>query len=113
MEWSVYDAADWLQQHIDEEVHVIKQEQDDTDEIRLRLRDVGVTMFGIPDADDYVEQQALVLYGEGTTLGNGQAVRLPVDEFEIPVTGPWVCTPDGEQQLAIETDRARYRIVLH
>ncbi|HZG58144.1 hypothetical protein [Paenibacillus sp.] len=107
----VADIADWFMSNIDTPLVIRKEEQGDIDQVRMTVRKVSF-LSGSPDRDDYVEEDRLVLFGEGriATEGDGGAAALPRDSYEIPLQPGFRCQIDGAE-LRVATDRAAYHVV--
>lgn len=104
------DIADWLMTRIRSTVVIRKEESGDVDQVRMTLSQVSY-LPGDPDRDDYVEEDRLVLQGDGVIATNaeGGAAELPRRSYEIPLRPGFRCAihPNG---LELTTERAYYRI---
>jgi len=111
MDHRVAEIADWLMAQINTPIVIRKEEQGDVDQVMMTVHKVSF-LTGSPDRDDYVEENRLVLLGEGriATEGDGGAAELPRRSYEIPL-GPSFRSEVEERELQVATDRAYYRIM--
>ena len=110
MDTRVADIADWLMKQIDTPLIIRKEERGDVDQVLMKLEKVSF-LPGDPDRDDYVEDDRLVLLGDGriATDDGGGAYELPRHSYEIPLRSDFRSElADGE--LRLTTDRASYRV---
>jgi len=99
---------DWLQEQTNRGILIHKQEDGDTDRVRIRLDEVGYR----PDdrsIDGYTEGPALVLHGRGVIATDRAEAPLPQDRYVIPLAGFAVTRAQGGG-INVRTDRATYRI---
>ncbi|TLS50511.1 hypothetical protein FE782_19290 [Paenibacillus antri] len=111
MDHRVAEIADWFMAQIGAPIVIRKEEQGDVDQVSMTVQKVSF-LTGSPDRDDYVEENRLVLLGDGkiATEGDGGAAELPRHSYEIPL-GPSFRSAIDERELQVSTDRAFYRVV--
>lgn len=111
MDHRVAEIADWFMGQINTPLVIRKEEQGDVDQVMMTVQKVSF-LTGSPDRDDYVEEDRLVLLGDGriSTEDGGGAAELPRHSYEIPL-GPSFRSEIDERELQVATDRAYYRIV--
>lgn len=103
-------VMDWLEAHIGGQLHIRKEEQGDTDEVKLKLEQKGIHEDHSHALDDYTGGPVLYLRGEGRVIQpNGSELPLPQDTFLIPVDELKQARIDGHS-ISVETKRARYDI---
>ncbi|MDU4696954.1 MAG: hypothetical protein E6Y08_14145 [Paenibacillus sp.] len=103
-------VMDWLEAHIGGQLHIRKEEQGDTDEVKLKLEQKGIHEDHSHALDDYTGGPVLYLRGEGRVIQpNGSELPLPQDTFLIPVDELKQTRIDGHS-ISVETERARYDI---
>ncbi|CAI6031585.1 hypothetical protein [Cohnella sp. JJ-181] len=106
---SLADVTQWLESQVGKVLVVSKHEDDDLDEVRIRLERVEGRGERTDALDDYTNSPALLLRGHGTVVTEGREEALPTDTFEIPLEGLSLTeTADGTALLV--TERARYSI---
>jgi hypothetical protein len=110
MNTQVAEIADWLMGQINNPLVIRKEEQGDVDQVLMTLQQV-VFLPGDPDRDDYVEEDRLVLQGDGrmATDANGGAAELPRHSYEIPLD-PGFRGSVENNELLLNTERAFYRV---
>lgn len=108
MEPRAEEIADWLAERIDTPLAIRKEEQGDVDKVLMTLRKVTY-LPGDPRRDDYVEEDRIVLSGEGQIQAEEGAAELPRDSYEIPLRSGFQYLAQG-QQLRVTTDRAAYLV---
>ncbi|MEK0315843.1 hypothetical protein [Cohnella sp. 56] len=106
---SIADVTEWLEAQVDKELLVSKQEDDDLDEVRIRLGSVEHRAAKENALDDYTDSAALLLRGMGTVVTEGREAALPMDTFEIPLEGLSL-TETADDAALLVTERARYKI---
>jgi hypothetical protein len=102
-------VSDWLGDHTDQMLFIQKKEQDDLDEVKLRLARIDYRGENADSLDGYTADSALLLYGSGTIINNGAELPLPSDLFEIPLAG-LSNVRDADDRLVLETERATYSL---
>lgn len=107
--WS--EVTGWLLNHVDHTVVIRKEEDGDTDRVKMKLHQVTYRPE-ISDGNDYIDAASLVLHGDGviaTENGTG-AAELPLGKYEIPLgRTSQGSTKDGA--LLIHTERATYQVI--
>ncbi|QWU13936.1 hypothetical protein SAMN04487895_101193 [Paenibacillus sophorae] len=110
MEEHVQMLADWLNGHTGGTIVIEKQEMEDRDKVYFKLDRVDYR-----NADDVVDHyldSALILHGTGSTMNaDGDLVPLPLQSFEIAVTGLAFSSAD-EKRVQAQTERAKYTFTL-
>ncbi|MFD1774643.1 hypothetical protein [Paenibacillus rhizophilus] len=110
MEEHVQLLADWLNGHTGGTIVIEKQELEDRDKIYFKLERVDYR-----DADDVIDDyldSALILHGTGSTMNaDGELVSLPLQSYEIAVSGLAFTSAD-ETRVQAQTDRAKYTLAL-
>ncbi|MDG0793717.1 hypothetical protein OMP38_24970 [Cohnella ginsengisoli] len=106
---SIADVTQWLESQTDKELVVIKHEDRDLDEVRIRLERVERRGERSEALDDYTNGASLMLMGSGTVVTEGREEPLPSDAFEIPLEGLSL-TETAEGAALLVTERARYSI---
>ncbi|GIO29495.1 MULTISPECIES: hypothetical protein [Paenibacillus] len=101
-------AKAWLEQNTGETLLIRKEERDDIDETRVRLKSVEYDET-VPTFDEYAEGSSLILHGPGNILGGHGDLPLPRDQYQIYVDGKFDCSRDGNG-LSVTTGRAKYHI---
>lgn len=101
--------AHWFDSYRNQPIHIVKEEQDDIDEIQLELSEAGLARSARPDPDGYVASQALLLRGKGIVRNGGHEAPLPQDVYEIALEGNWESRTQ-QSNLIIQTGRAVYTI---
>lgn len=102
----------WLAARINQVIHIEKIEDGDTDQVQLQLEDIRLGRQNKHDPDDYVADEALLLYGSGCLETAGQqslTANVPQHVYEIPMT-PNMMAEDDQGRLLLSTDRAVYRL---
>ena len=99
----------WLEAHKNETLMIHKQEDDDIDDIHVKLENVVQTSYNAPHLDDYVSEHSIILEGQGIILTNGEEVTLPNDVYEIPYEGS-IEFLEEDGGITISTNRAIYQI---
>jgi len=114
MDTNITEIADWFMEHLHSPLIIRKEEHGDIDQVLMTLEKVSY-IPGNPSIDDYVEEDRLVLQGEGRIITDpgmgGASENLPRDSYEIPLQ-PGFRGTIGEQSLALHTDRASYQVNL-
>lgn len=102
--------TEWLLGHVDETLMIRKEEEGDVDQVMLELKKVSYGT-GDPDSDDYINDDRIILHGEGKVSVNGGtgAADVPRDSYEIALDGDIRGSVQGGE-LLIRTDRATYRV---
>lgn len=112
MDAQIAEVADWLMGRTDETLLIRKEEDGDTDQVEIMLEKVAY-IPGDPRRDDYIEEDRLVLQGEGRILTEGAegiaAESLPRQQYEIPLQAGFRRII-ADQELMLHTDRASYHI---
>jgi len=109
MDTRIADIADWLLSQIDTPLVIRKEERGDVDQVLMKLEKVSF-LPGDPDRDDYVEDDRLVLLGDGRIATDDGAHELPRHSYEIPLR-PDFRSELADGELRLTTDRASYRVV--
>ena len=111
MEPHVAQVTDCLMNHMDSQLVIRKEEQGDVDQVFMTLKKVSF-IPGDPRRDDYVEEDRIVLHGDGciATEGHGGAAELPRHSYEIPLQSGFRTTPD-RNGLTVHTGRATYKFM--
>jgi hypothetical protein len=109
MDAAVRTAKEWLQDRTDHYIRIHKEEDGDTDMIRMKLLEIGYRPDR-PSIDGYTGGPALVLHGDGVILAGGKQVPLPGGSYVIPTDGLTV-TETAEGGALLTTDRARYSLI--
>ncbi|WP_123042345.1 hypothetical protein [Cohnella candidum] len=108
MEPTVRTLMDWLQSQTNHSIMIQKKEDDDLDEVRLQLHEVGYR----PDhrsIDGYTEGTALVLHGKGTIVTDLEEAPLPGDSYVIPIAGLTI-SKASEDGVILRNERAHYAL---
>ncbi|WP_276353409.1 hypothetical protein [Cohnella caldifontis] len=108
MDPAVRTVKDWLQDRTNQYIRIHKEEDGDTDQIRMKLLEIGYRPDR-PSIDGYTGGPAFVLHGPGTILANGKQAPLPGDSYVVPIDGLTV-TETAEGGRIMTTDRARYSL---
>lgn len=108
MDKQAADIADWLMSRVGRPLVIRKEEQGDVDQVIMTLEKVAY-IPGSVDRDDYVEEDRLVLHGDGRIETDGGAAALPRHSYEIPLPTGYrgSLADDG---FSLETERASYRV---
>lgn len=112
MDTQITEIADWFMGQLHAPLIIRKEEQGDVDQVFLTLEKVSY-IPGNPDRDDYVEEDRLVLQGEGRIVSDpspaGNSSELPRQSYEIPLQ-PGFHGKIGEHGLTLRTERASYQV---
>ncbi|MCI3921417.1 hypothetical protein MO973_24930 [Paenibacillus sp. TRM 82003] len=110
MDKQTADFADWLMSRVGHPLIIRKEEQGDVDQVRMTLEKVAYVPGNV-DRDDYVEEDRLVLHGDGqvATDGGGGAAELPRHSYEIPLQSGFQGSIENDE-LTLRTERASYRV---
>ena len=102
--------TEWLLGHVNETLLIRKEEDGDTDQVMLKLQKVAYGTGG-PDSDDYVNDDRIILHGDGTISVDGGtgAAGIPRESYEITLAGN-IRGSVQNNELHIQTDRATYRV---
>lgn len=102
----------WFQERMNGTFLITKEEDEDADRVRITVRKVSYWP-GSAAADDYVEEDRIVLVGEGRIDGDNDretdAAPLPRNSYEIPLGTDFRFEMQHEN-LKIVTGRAAYTI---
>lgn len=105
----VNQLTEWLNLHTNRMCTIQKEEDGDIDAVELKLNRVSLGKMERKDPDDYVENEALLLHGEGSIQSGGQQAPLPLDAYEIPLTDT-LMLEEQQDVLKVTTERAIYTI---
>ena len=102
-------AADWFASRIGQPLIITKEEQGDSDQVLMTVSGVSVRR-GDTRSDDYVDEDRIVLQGEGQIHPEAgrAAAPLPRDSYEIPFGPDTRCSATSDE-LRLSTERASYR----
>lgn len=104
--------TDWLEDRMGRNLHIRKEEQEDIDEVHLKLESKSIENDRTHASDGYTGGPALTLRGEGRVIQpGGEQLPLPDNTFIIPVEEIKHARMAG-QGMTIETERGRYDISL-
>lgn len=111
MDTHISEIADWLMGCINAPIVIRKEEQGDVDQVIMTLQKVTFIPGG-PERDDYVEEDRLVLHGDGriATDGKGGTADLPRHSYEIPLSSAFRGSL-SEEGLQLNTERASYKVI--
>lgn len=102
----------WIQERIGQYVSIQKIEEEDVDQVQLQLEGVRIGQQSVPDPDDYVSAQALILSGTGhieSAVQQALTLELPQNAYEVPITQDMM-VEQANGMLQISTERAVYRL---
>lgn len=102
-------VMEWLKGCKDQQVRIEKTEIGDTDVTVLNLREVSLSGQKASRDDDYIAPNEIVLYGEGSIRNGKENPPLPLNRFEIALSGDWRGDCSGSR-VSLTTSRARYVI---
>ncbi|TJY41849.1 hypothetical protein E5161_11645 [Cohnella pontilimi] len=108
MDTTVKTLMDWLQGQTNSSLFIQKKEDEDLDQVRLQLREVGYR----PDyrsIDGYTDGTALVLHGNGSIRTGHVEEPLPQDSYVIPLSGLAI-SKAADNGVIMQTDRAHYSL---
>ncbi len=107
---SLLHVADWLKNHENRTISILKKEQGDSDRVELEYRTFTLRDSVAADPDDYVSRRALLLHGTGAYMNESELemVPLPSSTYEIALPSADFGAYEAEGGLMIETDRATY-----
>lgn len=110
MDLHAAEVADWFLSQINTPLVIRKEEQGDVDQVHLTVHKVSF-LPGHPDRDDYVEEDRIVLQGDGRIAGelDSAATDLPRHSYEIPLQAGFRSSLE-QDGLTLVTDRALYRV---
>lgn len=103
------DALNWLHDQKQTQLLIQKEEDGDIDKLELTLNDVTIGHLRREDPDNFVENVAILLHGEGFIALGDKYERLPQDVFEIPISD-YLNVEKASKELRIKTGRAKYLI---
>ncbi|AOZ94428.1 hypothetical protein [Paenibacillus crassostreae] len=103
-------VTNWLNTHLDKTVIVQKIEQEDIDQVHIKLSQIDIRQTE-EGSDDY-EDNAIILKGTGSTMNrDGNLEPLPQDTYEL-VTEDLSITDFGDEEIELNTARAKYTVSL-
>jgi hypothetical protein len=108
MNQSSESVSEWMRSQATHFFVIEKQEQKDTDLVRIQVKHVETEHRGVHDPDDYVAEHTLLIHGDGLHIGETEAA-LPQSVYEIPLIGEYSFQA-GDGAYRITTDRATYVI---
>ncbi|WP_052675888.1 hypothetical protein [Paenibacillus sp. IHBB 10380] len=108
MHMQLLEVSDWLNAHINESIWIDKREQEDLDQVRVQLEEIGFRE-STQSLDGYTDGSAILLHGAGHVIKEEQEVPLPQNTFEIQVSG-LVQAYVKNDKAYLETERANYSL---
>jgi hypothetical protein len=108
MDATVKTLMDWLEGQTNNFLYIQKKEDDDLDEVRLQLTEVGYRS-DYKSLDGYTDGTALVLHGNGSIETGTAEAPLPQNSYVIPIAGLSV-SKASEDGVILQTDRAHYSL---
>lgn len=114
MDAQIAEIADWFMGQIHAPLLIHKEEDGDIDQVTMTLEKVSY-IPGDPRRDDYIEEDRLVLQGEGRIITDGDpggaSESLPRNQYEIPLESGFRRSIT-DRELVLSTDRASYRVIV-
>jgi hypothetical protein len=108
MDATVKTLMDWLEGQTNNELYIRKTEDDDRDEVRLQLKEVGYRS-DYKSIDGYTDGTALLLHGNGSIVTDTAEAPLPQDSYVIPISGLSV-SKVSDDGVILKTERAHYSL---
>ncbi|MGO4272032.1 hypothetical protein AB4Z22_19700 [Paenibacillus sp. TAF58] len=110
-ELTIQQVCGWFEANKEKNMMIKKEEQNDIDQIEIKLQDVGLLSYS-DTIDAYLSPQAIVLRGNGCIVSlDAEKQSLPEDSYEIPITGSFHGI-QNEQGMEIQTQVASYSITI-